>query len=95
MPALETVRRDHQAQRLVILAVNIRDDEGPNAAKQYFHDLGLGFTVVRDETGSVQATYKVIGTPTNFFVDRRGVVVGKHAGAMDRMALEKKLTAIL
>lgn len=95
IPELEALRKEHQGQGLVVLAVNIQDDEGPEAARQHLSDLGVDFTAVRDETRAVQATYRVAGTPTNFFVDRLGVLRGQQAGAMNRMAPQRKLAAIL
>lgn len=95
MPELEAARQSYQAQGLVVLAVNIQQDAGPDAARQFLWDLGVNVTAVRDEAGTVQTRYKVVSLPTSYFVDWSGVIRAKQIGGMNRTFLEKKLATVL
>jgi len=67
------------------LGVQILD--GRNEGTRYEHRYGIPYESVRDARGSVAKTYGVTGVPETVFVDRRGNVVGKYIGALDRKTL--------
>ena len=74
-PGLEAVAQQYAEQGLVLLAVSYNEDEGaePQAVLQrrghHFKTLVDGDAVAR--------LYSVPGTPTTFFINRKGDIVGK------------------
>ncbi|MGH7456867.1 MAG: TlpA family protein disulfide reductase, partial [bacterium] len=68
---------------VVILAVNTWENESgaerEKLVKKFLEDNKYTFPVVYDET-SVVEKYKVEGIPTQFFIDRKGVIQFKEGG---------------
>ncbi|RMH34294.1 MAG: TlpA family protein disulfide reductase [Acidobacteria bacterium] len=55
-----------------IVGINI--GEGDARISQGIKEFGIRYTVLKDKDTSVARRYKVIGTPTVVFLDRRGIV---------------------
>ena len=79
-PVLERAWRTYRDRGLVLIGVDIQDT--PEAARKFIRDFALTFPNVRDVTGKVSVDYGVYGVPETFFVDRRGMIRVKHAGAL-------------
>ena len=74
MPALEHVYRDYKDDGLVILAVNSTNQDNTADAIGFVQDLGLTFTVLLDQDGSVSKQYHLQALPTSIFINREGVI---------------------
>ncbi len=72
MPALQRVYADEKARGLRVLAVTVETDTATVSA--FVRRYGLGFTILLDGGAQVSRLYRVQGTPTTFFIDRRGVI---------------------
>ncbi len=87
MPDLQAVYERHQADGLVILAIN--REETADTVRDFFHDeLDLTFTPLLDETGDVARLYGVANYPTSVFVNGDGVVTAVHLGLMTEEQIE-------
>ena len=87
MPDLQTVYERHQADGLVILAIN--REETAVTVRDFFYDgLDLTFTPLLDETGDVSRLYGVANYPTSVFVDAAGMVTAVHLGLMTEAQIE-------
>ncbi len=93
MPAIEEVYRKYRTQGFQVLAVDIQ--EPPDAVQRFVEQLGLTFTVLLDEDGSVAQQYWVRGIPTSFFVNRQGAIIAARVGAMSRDLIEQYATQAL
>lgn len=62
------------------LGVNIQDQDA--SALSMMSDFGADFPSVVDEPGSIRGALAVSGPPVTFFIDERGVIVGRHDGAL-------------
>ena len=74
-PGLVAIQDSFREQGLVLLGISFREDEGvkPQAV---LDSRGHEFmTLVEGDT--VASTYGVKGTPTTFFIDRQGEIVGR------------------
>ena len=74
-PGLQALQNEYSETGLVVLGVSFREDEGvqPQAVLE---SRGHGYmTLVGGD--SVAALYQVKGTPTTFFIDRQGNIVGR------------------
>lgn len=100
LPELELAWRAHRDDGLVVLAVSLDD---ASAARDVPEFLQLGsaatgaytFPVALDMSQSQMRRWRLLGVPSTFFVDRKGVVRAVQPGAMDRDVLARNLTTIL
>jgi len=80
MPALEQAYREHGGADVVVIAVNLRETNDEVAA--FRRSLDLTFPMLMDRQGAVYAQYDGRVLPQTFFIDRNGVVRGKHVGGL-------------
>lgn len=78
MRALEPMHRKYQDQGLVILAVNVRQD--PDTARKFIEKLDISYDSLLDIEGEVARAYGVMGLPTTFFIDGKGVLKKRILG---------------
>jgi thiol-disulfide isomerase/thioredoxin len=74
MPALEHVYQDYKDDGLEILAVNSTSQDNAADAIGFVQDLGLTFTILFDNDGSVSKQYHLQALPTSIFINREGVI---------------------
>lgn len=86
MSDIQLVYDDMKDKGLVILAVNVGQDR--QTAHDFVTGLGISYPTLLDEESKVTALYGVIGLPTTFFVDFKGVVRGKILGEADEDAFQ-------
>lgn len=93
-PGLQALADAHGDQGLVVIAISFREDPGtrPQAVLEA-RGLSLRTLVEGDETA---AMYGVKGTPTTFFINRKGRIIGKtHTSDPADPVLEKLAAEIL
>lgn len=78
MPRLEAGAKRWQAKDVVVVGVDMLDARFAGEAFQKRY--GATYPMVLDELGNTQIPFGVIGTPTTFFIDRRGRIVKKVQG---------------
>lgn len=78
----------------MILGVNVTSDKEP-AARDFVKRYKLTYPVGRDVTGDIMWRYAVTGTPTVFYVDKAGKLVGRHAGEMKEADFRKRIEKLL
>jgi len=71
---LERVYQDYKDDGLEILAVNSTSQDNAADAIAFVQDLGLTFTVLFDNNGSVSKQYRLQALPTSIFINREGVI---------------------
>jgi thioredoxin-related protein len=82
---------DARRGRFVLLAVAVSSAKDPVG---YAKENKLTLDFARDTGGGAQL-YNVRGIPTTFFIDRRGRIVEKVVGGLDKAGFEEKLAKIL
>ena len=93
MKGIEPVYRAYRGRGVEILAVNA-GQERKNVA-DFMAKLGVSYPALVDENADVARRYGVVGLPTTFFVDGRGVVRAKIVGEADAARFEQTLKEIL
>ncbi len=81
MPSMERAHKKVQGENIVLLAVNVGE-----SADQVFEFTGqypVTFQLLLDTDGSVIKKYPVIGLPTTFVIDPRGVVTHRAVGGRE------------
>lgn len=93
MPDLIQYYKAHQAEGLVVLAVNSADSFGP--AQQFVQEKAMPFPALFDPSGSVEKVFGVDGLPSTFLIDRSGVVRFAWTGQISPAVLDQRVTQLL
>jgi DsbE subfamily thiol:disulfide oxidoreductase len=93
MPTLIQFYQDHQAEGLVLLAVNSQDNSEP--AQQFMQKLQMPFTVLYDPEGRVMHAFGVDGLPSTFLVDRNGSLRFSWTGEISQSVLAQRVVPLL
>jgi peroxiredoxin len=72
MPVIENYYRKLNKEGFVVLAVNVK--QRPQVAEAFTAQFDVTFPVLIDLEGKLAQTYGVHSIPTNFLIDRQGVV---------------------
>jgi len=92
LPLLEAFQRTFRDNGLEVYAVATEDSLTPGQLKKYFGPV-LKLTMVRSVHGS---SYDIMnGVPTNYVIDRKGVLRYAKAGAFDLDGLNELLIPLL
>jgi len=92
-PVLESGWRAYRERGLVVVGVAIQDSA--EAAQEFIRRFGLSFPNAPDPAGRLSIDYGVYGVPETFVIDRRGIIRGKHVGAVSEAALRETVEALL
>ena len=84
---LERTWRANRANDVWFVGLDIQDVK--KDALAYLKEFGITYPNGRDVDGKITVDYGVIGLPTTFFVNRKGIVERRWVGAID----EKRLVA--
>jgi cytochrome c biogenesis protein CcmG/thiol:disulfide interchange protein DsbE len=79
MPVLTAAAAELRGQ-VQFLGIDIQDRD--ESALKMLRDFGADFPSVVDSAGEVRGLLSVPGPPVTFFVNERGVIVGRHDGAI-------------
>ena len=93
MKAIEVVYLRHKGKGLEVFAINAGQDKPAVAA--FISKLGVTYPVLLDESASIAKRYGVVGLPTTYFVDAKGVVRGKVIGEADEAVFERHALELL
>jgi thiol-disulfide isomerase/thioredoxin len=80
-------------QGLVILAIDVKEEEGVVAA--FAESLGATFPLGLDADGSAQATWEAAALPVHFWVDKDGVIRDGALGGIGPDVMARGLQTIL
>ncbi|MFN6960731.1 MAG: TlpA family protein disulfide reductase [Rhodocyclaceae bacterium] len=93
MRLLDRVAARYRSQRLAVIAINVGQDKKTVTA--FMQNLGVGYPSLMDEQSKIAKSYGVVGLPTTFFVDAKGIVRGKIVGEADEALFERHIQALL
>jgi cytochrome c biogenesis protein CcmG, thiol:disulfide interchange protein DsbE len=84
MPDLEAVHQQADGQ---VRFVGINTQDTDDRAADLVDQTGVTYELVRDPDGGLFRAFGSFGMPSTFYVDARGVIVGRHTGLLTRDAL--------
>ena len=94
-PKLDALYKKHGSRGLEVVGIN--EDEDPKGIQAFVQQTGATFPIALDPDGNMATTYNVGTMPSEFVLDRKGVVRYVHSGyhpeEMD--ALEEEVTELL
>ena len=76
-----------------MLAINAGQDSATAAA--FAKKIGITYPVLLDEDSAIAKQYGVVGLPTTYFIDARGVVRAKVVGEASEAVFEQQVKALL
>lgn len=92
-PDMQAVYEANQEEGLVVIGLSIA--ESADTVRDYVERVGVTYTIGLDQDTAIAATYRIVGIPTHFFIDRDGIVRELRIGSMSRGTMEKKVEAIM
>lgn len=94
-PRLDAVYKKHVDKGLEVMA--IAEDQDPNKIPPFVRATGVTFPIALDPEGTAASTFDVATMPSEFVIDRHGVVRFVHSGYHpdDMDALEKEVSQLL
>ena len=91
-PLLAAKATEHAPAGLVIVGVLTDDPVEP--ARAFAADYGATWETVIDPGGALKATYRVLGRPQTYFVDRAGILRSIAVGELTDADFESRFAAI-
>ncbi|MCI0607995.1 MAG: TlpA family protein disulfide reductase [Anaerolineae bacterium] len=96
MPAIEKAYQHYKDAGLIVIGLNTASQDSESDARAFVQELGLTFPIALDRDGSVQSRYQLLGLPSTYFIDRKGiiraVVVG---GPMSEATIQSNIENLL
>jgi cytochrome c biogenesis protein CcdA/peroxiredoxin len=93
MPAFESAYQEQADNGFTILAVNNRD--AIDAVTNFRDEFGLSFPLVMDDSETIKKLYGVFSFPSTYVLNRDGVIVAQHFGALTGDQIEELITRAL
>jgi cytochrome c biogenesis protein CcmG/thiol:disulfide interchange protein DsbE len=92
-PLMNSFEGRYGDKGLVVIAVDVREDEGTVAS--FVNRLGATFPVGLDSDGKAQQAWGVIAMPIHFWIDRDGIVRAGALGGIGADVMAENLGTIL
>jgi thiol-disulfide isomerase/thioredoxin len=92
-PLMNRFKSRYADKGLVVIAVDVREDEGTVAS--FVNRLGATFPVGLDTDGKAQQAWSVVAMPIHFWIDRDGIVRAGALGGIGADVMAENLTTIL
>jgi len=93
MPDIEAIYEQKKDSGLVVLAVSIGEDQ--STVQRFVEANGYTFSVGVDPQQVLGVKYRVIGTPTHYFIDKSGVIRDVRSGELSRAQMLQRIAKIL
>ena len=93
MKDIEKVYQRLKPRGLEVIAVNAGQDK--KTVVEFMKKLGVTDPALLDEKSTIAKTYGVVGLPTTYFVDAKGIVRVKLIGEADEAGFERAALEIL
>ncbi len=93
MKDIEKVYQRLKPRGLDVIAVNAGQDK--KTVTDFMRKLGVSYPALMDEDSAIARRYGVVGLPTTYFVDAKGIVRAKLIGEADEASFERAALEIL
>ena len=92
-PLLERTWRAYKNREVVFIGVDVQDRE--EDALNYIREFDITYPNGPDPTGEISIDYGVSGLPVTFFVSRKGEIVRRWVGAIEKSVLISSIEEIM
>jgi len=83
MPSMEHLHQNFKGQNFAVIAINQMEEEDDIFAYTGELEVEPTFTILFDKDSSVSDQYPVVGLPTTFLIDKKGVVRYRAVGGRE------------
>lgn len=87
MPELDTLQDQYAEEGLVVLGLSL-DEDGPDKVRRFVDKLGVKFRVALATERMLSQYGPIRSAPTTVFINRKGLVVRRVVGYVDRETME-------
>jgi cytochrome c biogenesis protein CcmG, thiol:disulfide interchange protein DsbE len=92
-PMLQRWHERNEKRGAVVLGVDVLDEIGH--ARDFVHEYGLTYPMLRDGDGSTRESYGILGFPETFAIDRQGRIAAVARGPVDAEFMRERVTPLL
>jgi cytochrome c biogenesis protein CcmG/thiol:disulfide interchange protein DsbE len=92
-PLLERTWRAYKNRGVVFIGVDVQDRE--EDALNYIREFDITYPNGPDPTGEISIDYGVSGLPVTFFVSRKGEIVRRWVGAIEKRVLISSIGEVM
>jgi peroxiredoxin len=93
MKDIERVYQRLKPRGLEVAAINAGQDR--KTVEDFMKKIGVSYPALLDEDSAIAKRYGVVGLPTTYFVDARGIVRAKLVGEADAASFERAALELL
>ena len=93
MPHLDAMQAKYAGRGLVVLGMSV-DESGAGPVKRFANGMGIKFTVAMANDEMLDAYGPIRSIPTTIFINRKGGIVRRVVGMIDRETLESYVKEI-
>jgi cytochrome c-type biogenesis protein len=90
MPELQALSEEYGAEGLHVLGVSLDIGGSNERIAGFASDLGVNFTLVRDEAGDFQREFRTSGVPETILIDRSGNIAYQWKGELEADSAENR-----
>jgi cytochrome c biogenesis protein CcmG/thiol:disulfide interchange protein DsbE len=91
-PLLKAKLAEHAADGLAI--VGILTDDTPDNGRTFVADFGATWPTIVDPGAAIKATFRVVGRPQSYFIDRNGILRSIQIGEVQDKDFERQYRLI-
>ncbi|MFL2751287.1 MAG: TlpA family protein disulfide reductase [Dehalococcoidia bacterium] len=95
IPSLESTYKKYKDQGLVIVGIQSLVLDSVEDGRKFVNEFGITYPVGADVASNIQLSYKIIGFPTTFFINRDHQIIRKWSGLLDNKQLQEFVAEIL
>lgn len=92
-PDIQAVYDANSSAGLVVLGIAIGEDD--STVRGYAGRAGLTYTIGLDGGTDIAATYRIVGIPTHFFIDKDGILRDWRIGSLSKDTMATKVAEIM
>jgi peroxiredoxin len=86
MPGLQALHDTYGAHGLRVLGVSIDNASAAPEVRRFLDENAISFTILHDADETVTRTFRTLGVPETFLIDREGQLVKRWTGKIDPMS---------
>lgn len=83
MPKLQELHTAYEGDGLSVIGVSIDRGSAEGEVRRFVEEQGISFGILLDPDGGVESTFRTLGVPESFLIDRRGVLRHRWIGEFD------------
>ncbi len=83
MPELQALHAQHRDRDFTVIGVSVDAARLADEVRRVVLDFGLRYPNIHDPQNNISTTFKVVGYPTSFLIDRGGAMVWRKDGLIE------------